>query len=55
VRRLFLAPGAGSDPELLLASLIATLLFAAVWVAGSLLAGFTSAVRSAIWSVDALR
>ncbi len=55
VRQLFLAPGAGSDPELLLASIIATLLFAAVWVAGSLLAGFTSALRSAIWSVDALR
>lgn len=55
VRRLFLTPGGSSEPELLLASLIATLIFAAVWVAGSMLAGFASAVRSAMWSVDALR
>lgn len=55
VRRLFLAPRGSSDPEALLATMIAVLIFAAVWVAGSISAGFASAVRSAMWSVDAMR
>ncbi len=43
------------DAQGLLATVVAIVIFAAIWVAATILAGFASAVRAALWSVDALR
>jgi hypothetical protein len=55
VRTTLLSGGGFSDPGSLAGALIATALLAAIWVAGIILAGFASACRAALWSVDALR
>jgi hypothetical protein len=43
------------DPAWLLGTSIALGLFVAVWVMGLVLVGLGSAVRTAIWTADALR
>lgn len=55
VRNALLSVSALTDPQLLPGTLAAILIFAAIWVAGVVLAGFASAVRAALWSVDAIR
>lgn len=55
VRSAYLATGSPSEPTTLPLTFLASLAFAAIWVAGSILAGFASAVRAALWSADALR
>jgi hypothetical protein len=44
-----------SDPDWLVAAAVAVAIFAGVWVGGIILAGLGSAIRAAIWTVDALR
>jgi hypothetical protein len=55
VRSVFLSTGGPSDPAVAPALFTMTLIFAAIWVAAIILAGFASAVRAALWSADALR
>ncbi len=55
VRGAYLSPRGLGEPTTLLLAFLASLAFAAIWVAGSILAGFASAVRAALWSADALR
>lgn len=55
VRGAYLAPGGLSEPSTLLLALLTSLAFAAIWVAGTILAGFASALRAALWSAEALR
>ncbi|MBA3307740.1 MAG: hypothetical protein H0T04_03530 [Chloroflexi bacterium] len=55
VRGAYLAPGGLSEPTTLLLVFLVSLAFAAIWVAGSILAGFASALRAALWSAEALR
>lgn len=55
IRGPFLSPAGLSDPATYPAAVVASICLAAIWVAGSVLAGFTSAVRAALWSADALR
>jgi hypothetical protein len=43
------------DPDWLVAAAVAVTIFAAVWVGGIVLTGLGSAIRAAIWTVDALR
>jgi hypothetical protein len=47
--------GSRADPDWLLAAAVAISIFAAVWIGGVILAGFGSAIRAAIWTVDTLR
>ena len=54
-RATYLAPRATTDPQLLPGLLVMAALFAGVWAAAVLLAGFVSAVRASLWSVEALR
>ena len=42
-------------PVVLLAALLELAVFCAVWLAGLLLVGVASALRTALWTVDALR
>lgn len=55
VRNVLLSSAGMTDPQALPSTLIATILFAAIWVAGTILTGFASAVRAALWSVEAIR
>lgn len=55
IRDAYLSPAGLTDPASLAAATVASIGFAAIWVAGSILAGFASAVRAALWSADALR
>jgi hypothetical protein len=55
VRKTLLSPAALTDPQQLPSTLAAIVIFAAIWVAGLVLAGFASAVRAALWSVDTIR
>lgn len=52
-RATHLAPHA-TDPEIIPAVVVMTLVFVAVWVAIVLLAGFVSAVRAALWTAETL-
>lgn len=55
VRGVFLSSAGLGEPEFGIRAGIVTLVFAALWVAATLIAGFASALRAAIWSADALR
>jgi len=55
VRNVLLSSAGMTDLQALPSTLIATILFAAIWVAGTILTGFASAVRAALWSVEAIR
>ncbi len=55
IRDAYLSPAGLTDPAFLAEAAVASIGFAAIWVAGSILAGFASAVRAALWSADALR
>lgn len=55
VRSVFLTTSGWSDPAVVPAVFLMTVIFAAIWVAAIILAGFASAVRAALWSADALR
>ncbi len=55
VRNALLSVSALTDPRSLPSTLAAVLIFAAIWAAGLVLAGFASAVRAALWSVDTIR
>jgi len=54
-RAAYLAPRATTDPQLVPGLLLMTGLFVGVWVAAVLLAGFVSALRAGLWSVEGLR
>lgn len=55
VRALFLSPAGLTEPMDLALAILASVGLAAIWVAGSILAGSASALRAAVWSADALR
>jgi hypothetical protein len=55
VRSLFLSGGWQADPAGAPGVLTVTAVFAGIWIAATILAGFTSAARAALWSADALR
>jgi hypothetical protein len=55
VRGSFLTAAGLAEPEALAVALASVGVFAAIWVAGIVLAGWASAVRAGLWSADALR
>lgn len=55
VRAAYLSPAGLREPTVLAVAVSVSIGFAAIWVAGAILAGFASAVRAALWSADALR
>ncbi len=55
VRAAYLSPAGPREPTVLAVAVLVSIGFAAIWVAGAILAGFASAVRAALWSADALR
>ena len=54
-RATYLAPRATTDPQLIPGLLLMAVLLAGVWTAAILLAGFASALRAGLWSVESLR
>ena len=55
VRTMFLSTSALTDAQVFPAAVTVIVIFAGIWVAATILAGFASAVRAALWSADALR
>jgi hypothetical protein len=54
VRGVYLSPVSGGGLEAVLGALTITLLLVGIWIVSIVLAGFASALRAAMWSVDTL-
>ncbi|MBA3777824.1 MAG: hypothetical protein H0X16_00700 [Chloroflexi bacterium] len=55
IRAVFLSTRPLDDPQLVATAAFITALFVAVWAATLVLAGFASALRAALWSIEAIR